>query len=255
MWPLTVEGVEVFGLLLVRCLGFYLAGPVFAERSIPGQVRVLLAAGTAVALLPVVGSGMAPATDLPHFVLAVAGETFMGVLLGFGAALPFVGIRMAAELIGIQIGFGIVNVIDPREGGQVSVLDRFYELAAVTVFLVLNGHHLLLRALGTSLRVVPLGGVAPAPGLAGQLMGMAGSMFVTALAVGAPLIAVLFLTDAAMGFVARTVPQMNIFIVGFPVKIAIGLFGIAVTLPFFVRTIDRLIPSIERDLLLLLSGM
>ena len=255
MWPLTVEGVEVFGLLFVRCLGFYLAGPLFAERSIPAQVRILLAAGTSVALLPLAGAGIPPATDLPHFVLAVAGETFMGLLLGFGAALPFVGIRMAAELIGIQIGFGIVNILDPREGGQVSILDRFYELAAVTVFLVLNGHHLLLRAMGTSLRVVPLGGVSPSPGLAGHLTGMAGSMFVTALAVGAPLIAVLFLTDAAMGFVARTVPQMNIFIVGFPVKIGIGLFGIAVTLPFFVRTIDRLIPSIERDLLLLLSGM
>jgi flagellar biosynthetic protein FliR len=255
MWPLTVEGAELFGLLLVRCLGFYMAGPLFTERGLPGQVKVLLAAGTAIALLPIVPFGPLPATDLPHFVLAVAGETFMGILLGFGAGLPFIGIRMAAELIGIQVGFGIVNVIDPREGERVSVLGRFYELAAIMVFLALNGHHLLLRALGTSIRVVPIGGVAPSPGLVGHLVGMAGSMFVTALAVGAPLIAVLFLTDAAMGFVARTVPQMNIFIVGFPVKIAIGLFGIAVTLPFFMRTIDRLIPAIERDLLLLLSGM
>ena len=255
MWPFDVEGAEVFGLLLVRCLGFYLAGPLFAERSIPAQVRLLLAAATTVALLPVAPPAVLPGTDLPQFVFAVAGETFMGLLLGFGAALPFIGIRIAAELIGIQIGFGIVNVIDPRDGGRISVLDRFYELAAVTVFMALNGHHLLLKALGTSLRVVPIGGVSPSPGLAGHVMGMAGSMFVTALAVGAPLIAVLFLTDAAMGFVARTVPQMNIFIVGFPIKIGIGLFGIAVTLPFFVRTIDRLIPSIERDLLLLLSGM
>lgn len=255
MWPLDADGAELFGLLLVRCLGFYLAGPLFAERSIPVQVRVLLAAATSLALLPVVPPAPLPATSLAGFVCAVAGETFMGLLLGFGAALPFIGIRMAAELIGIQIGFGIVNVIDPRDGGRVGVLDRFYELTAVTVFMALNGHHLLLKALGTSLRVVPIGGVAPSPGLVGHVMGMAGTMFVTALAVGAPLIAVLFLTDAAMGFVARTVPQMNIFIVGFPIKIAIGLFGIAVTLPFFMRTVDRLIPGLERDLLLLLSGM
>jgi flagellar biosynthetic protein FliR len=69
------------------------------------------------------------------------------------------------------------------------------------------------------------------------------------------MITVLFLTDAAMGFVARTVPQMNIFIVGFPVKIGLGLFGIALTLPFFFRTVEHLITGIERDLLVLLSGM
>ena len=78
---------------------------------------------------------------------------------------------------------------------------------------------------------------------------------VIALAVGGPVIAVLFLTDAAMGFVARTVPQMNIFIVGFPVKIGLGLLGVALTFPFFTRTIDRLICGLEGDLLALLAGM
>ncbi len=245
----------MFGLLLVRCLGFYMAGPVFAQRAIPGRIKVLLAVATAAALFPAVGVETAVAPGMVGFALAVAGETFMGLVLAIGAALPFVGIRLAANLIGIQMGFGIVNVIDPKDGERVSILDRLYDIVSVMLFLVLNGHHLLLRALGASLGIVPLGGAAPSLGVAGQLVGMAGSMFVVALAVGAPLIAVLFLTDAAMGFVARTVPQMNIFIVGFPVKIAIGLFGVAVTLPFFLSTIQKLIPSIERDLRLLLSGM
>jgi flagellar biosynthetic protein FliR len=162
---------------------------------------------------------------------------------------------MAAGLIGVQMGFGIVNVLDPREGQQVPLLSRLYDLIAVLLFLLMNGHHLLIRALGLSVRAMPLGGVQIGPGVAEQLLGLAGSIFVVALAVGAPLIAVLFLTDAAMGFVARTVPQMNIFIVGFPVKIALGMLGIALTLPFFVRTIDRLMSNLETDLLALLAGM
>lgn len=255
MWPITAEGAEVFGLLLIRALSFFVAGPLFMERGVPAQIKLFMGLATAVALWPLAPAATLPATTLAGFLLAVAGETFIGIVLAFGASLPFIGIRIGASLLGIQMGFGIVNVMDPRNGGQSPIIARFYEIAALMAFLLLQGHHLLLKALGLSLRAVPLGGVTLSAGIAQQLLGMAGSMFVLALAVGGPLIAVLFLTDAAMGFVARTVPQMNIFIVGFPIKIGLGLFGIAVTLPFFFRTIERLLPGLERDLLILLSGM
>ncbi len=256
MWPLTIEGAEVFGLLLVRSLSFFTAGPVFSTRGIPVRLKVLLGAAIAVALFPSVPRGPAPASDLLGFTLAVAGETFIGIVLAFGASLPFVAIRMAGGLLGVQMGFGIVNVMDPREGGsRVPILSKLYGLLAVLLFLLMNGHHLLLRALSLSLKTIPVGGVGFHPGLAEHLLGMAGSAFVMALAIGGPLIAVLFLTDAAMGFIARTVPQMNVFIVGFPVKIGLGLLGVAVTLPYFFRSIERLLPRIERDLVTLLNGM
>ena len=256
MWPLTAEGVEVFALLLIRSLGFYIAGPVFAQRGLPAQVKILLGVTTALALFPVVSVAPGPmASSLPMLLFAVAGETFIGVVLGFGAALPFIGIRVAAGLMGIQMGFGIVNVLSPQDGARVPLVAKLYEILAITLFLLLNGHHLLLRSLGTSLRLIPLGGVSLQAGLADQLLAMAGSVFAVALSVGGPIIAVLFLTVAAMGFVARTVPQMNIFIVGFPIKIGLGLLGIALTLPFLFRTIQNLTSGIEQDLLLLLSGM
>jgi len=255
MLPVSPEMVETFGLLLVRSLSFFMAGPIFSQRSVPPTVRLLLGLGTALALFPIAPVPEAPIPGLFGFFLAVAGEVFLGLLLGFAAGFPFVGIRMAAGLVGVQMGFGVVNVFDPQQGHQVALLSRFYDLLALLLFLLMNGHHLLLRALGLSLRAVPLGGAEVAPGLGEALLGLAGSMFVTMLAVGAPLIAVLFLTDAAMGFVARMVPQMNIFIVGFPVKIGLGLFAMAVTLPYFVSTVDRLTSSLEQDLLALLAGM
>jgi flagellar biosynthesis protein FliR len=256
MWPLTTMGAEVFGLLLVRCLSFFVAGPIFAQRNIPMQFKVLLAVGISVSLFPMVSaSGMTPSTDLGSFLLMVAGETLIGLILAFGVSIPFAGIKMAAGLIGIQMGFGIVNVMDPKSGTQIPILAKVYDLLAITLFLILNGHHLLLKGLGVSLNLVPLGGVEFSSGMVGQLIGMASSIFVIALSVGAPLIAVLFLTDAALGFVARTVPQMNIFIVGFPIKIALGLTGVAVTVPFFYRTVESLIGGIEQDLLILLRGM
>ncbi len=256
MWPLTVEAAETFALVLTRCTGFFIAGPIFAQRTLPAHVKILLSVTTAVALYPVVSGSVGPLpTSLLGFALAVLGETFMGVILAFAALLPFIGIRLAGSLMGIQMGFGIVNIMDPQGGQRVPLIAQLYDILAVVLFFLLGGHHLLLRALSTSLRLVPLGGVVLTQGVPGHIIGMAGGVFVTALAVGGPMITVLFLTDAAMGFVARTVPQMNIFIVGFPVKIGLGLFGIAVTLPFFFRTVEHLITGIERDLLMLLSGM
>jgi flagellar biosynthetic protein FliR len=253
---ITPEGAEVFGLLLVRCLGFFIAGPLFAQRNLPAQVKILLGAATALVLFPMAPPlANPPFTHLPAFLFAVAGEAFLGLILGFAATLPFVGIRMAGELIGVQMGFGIVSVMDPRQEQQLSVIAQLYDLLAVLLFLLLDGHHLLLRALATSVHTLPLGQAAVGGSVAGQLLALGGTVFVTALAVGGPLIAVLFLTDAAMGFVARTVPQMNVFIVGFPVKIGLGLMGLALTLPFFTRSMDRLLMGMERDLLALLAGM
>jgi flagellar biosynthetic protein FliR len=256
MLPLTLQGAETFGLLLVRCVSFFIAGPLFSQRGIPAPVKVLLGAACALALWPLAGASRPPeANHLLGFLICVVGETFLGILLGFAAALPFAGLRMAGSLVGMQMGFGIVNVWSPQQEGQVSLIGTFYGLLALILFLVLDGHHLLLRALGLSLKVVPLGAAMLPASLPAQIVGLAGSIFVTALAIGGPLVAVLFLADAAMGFVARTVPQMNIFIVGFPVKIGLGLFGIAVSLPFFNRTVGQLISGLERDLLALLAGM
>jgi len=185
----------------------------------------------------------------------VAGEAFLGILLGFAAALPFAGIRMAGELVGVQMGFGIASVFDPRQEQQISVTAQFYDLLAVLLFLLLDGHHLLLRALGTSVQALPPGQAAFGGRAVQQIVALGGSLFIIALSVGGPLIAVLFLADAAMGFVARTVPQMNIFIVGIPVKIGLGLLAIALTLPFFGRTMDRLIAGLGRDLMAILAGI
>ncbi len=254
MWPFTYDTAVVFSLLLARTTGFFISGPLFARQSIPGQVRVLLGLATAVALFPATGFGAELPPELVGFSLAVAGEAFVGLILGFAASLPFYGIRMAGSLLGIQMGFGIVNVMTQR-GERLSIVSRFYNLLAVLLFILMGGHHLLLRALALSLKTAPLGQVALGSGVASYLVGLSASMFVVALSVGGPLMAVLFLTDAAMGFVARTVPQMNIFIVGFPVKIGLGLLGIAVTLPFFVRTVDSLIRSSEQWLLAVLAGM
>ncbi|MCK4412077.1 MAG: flagellar biosynthetic protein FliR [Candidatus Eisenbacteria sp.] len=252
----TLQGAEAFGLLLVRCISFFIAGPIFAQRGIPAHIKIMLGAACTLLLWPLVPSADLPAAgSLIAFLIAVAGETFLGILLGLAAALPFAGLRMAGSLVGVQMGFGIVNVWSPQDEGQVSIIGGFYGILALILFLVLDGHHLLLRAMGMSLKVVPLGGALFSAPLLAQIVGMAGSLFVVAVAVGGPLIAVLFLADAAMGFVARTVPQMNIFIVGFPVKIGLGLLGIAVTLPFFNRTVGHLISGIEHDLLLLLAGM
>ena len=255
MWPMTLEGAEIFGLLLVRSMSFFISGPIFAQQRVPATIKILLGMATTVALFGLVPPAPLPAHDLVSFLVCVTGETFLGILLGLAAAFPFAGIQLAGSLVGVQMGFGIVSAWDPQSESQENLIARLYGALALLLFLVLNGHHLLFRALGLSLKILPLGGVVLGAGVMKEVVGLAGSIFVISLAVGGPLLAVLFLADAAMGFVARTVPQMNIFIVGFPVKIGIGVLGIALTLPFFARTLDRLLSGLERDLLALLAGM
>lgn len=216
-----------FGLMLVRVSVVLLTAPVLGNARIPGQVKAALALGLTLLLylaarpaaLPEPGNILALAS-------AVGGEIFAGLIIGYTAYLLFTGIQMAGQIIDIQIGFGLVNVIDPAGGQQVSILGQFYYLLAMLFFLAVDGHHALLKALGDSFGLLPPGGVGwlDQAAQAGPLLsGFFTKLFVIAFQVAAPSVAVLFLTNLSMGLLSRTLPQMNVFIVGLPLNVVVGL--------------------------------
>jgi len=177
----------------------------------------------------------------------------MGVALGFAVLLLFVGIQFAGQLVGLQMGFGIVNVIDPQSSNQVSIIGQYLNILAVLILLTTNGHHMILKGLVSSFDVVPLGGVELKASVAAKMIVLTSQAFIVAVKIAAPILLSLFLVSVALGILARTVPQMNVFIVGFPVQIAVGLTALIVALPMFFVLLGRLMGSLERDLFVLID--
>jgi len=247
---------EGFLLILFRVGALFMFAPVVGGAMVPKRIRIGLALATAITLFPVIKLPTAglPTTTGP-FLGAVAREIFLGLTVGYILKLVFEGVQIAGQLIGFEMGFGIVNVIDPQSNLQVSITGHFLYITAVLLFLAMNGHHVILRAMSLSLELVPLGQTRITAGMGSKLVRASGDIFSVAVKLGAPAIALLVLTKVALGLVARTVPQMNVFIVGFPLSITIGLLGIGLSLPLFGVVLRGLFETCSRDIVFLINRM
>ena len=231
---ITAEQIEAFILVLLRVSAIVMTIPIFGSTSAPARVKAGLSLMIAVLLLPFVELHAPPLEILP-LVVRMVGEIMVGIIIGFAGRLVFAGVQLAGQLAGFQMGFAIVNVFDPLTSSQVSILAQFQYLFAVLVFLAVDGHHIFLSAIADSYRIVSPLGFHFSAELAGEISGLARSVFVIAIKAAAPAITALLMVDIGFGLIARTVPQINILIVGFPVKIAVGLIGIGLALPLVAR--------------------
>jgi flagellar biosynthetic protein FliR len=178
--------------------------------------------------------------NLGNFAVGAIGEIMLGITIGMAVNLIFVGLQMAGQISGYQMGMALARVMDPSAGQQVPLLAQFFQLFAFLIFLSINAHHWFLMALADSFQLVPPFGFKISGSLIEQLIHIAGNMFVIAIKVGAPVIAALLLTSVAFGLIARTVPQMNVLFVAMPLKIIIGLLFIGFSLPYlssFLKTV------------------
>ena len=225
----------LFGLLLARCGGFVATSPLFGDALVPRTVRALFTGSLAVVLLPLAGTPTDLPAGLPGLVVMATGEAALGVAMGYLARLTLLVFEMAGEMIAVQMGLSIASLIDPLQPSRTTVLARWYWVVGATLFLMLNGHHHLLRALAGSLELVPPGHAMDFGRIAGGLSSVTAETFGRALAVASPAIGILLATTLGLGLLARTVPQMNVFLVGFPVQIAAGMLAIIAAVPFLLE--------------------
>lgn len=215
--------------------------PIFKSKSIPVLFKFGLALAASIILFPLLDLKAFPVlTNLGNFVVGAIGEILLGITIGMAVNLIFVGLQMAGQISGYQMGLALARVMDPSAGQQVPLLAQFYQLFAFLIFLSINAHHWFLMALADSFQLVPPFGFKISGSLIEQLIHIAGNMFVIAIKVGAPVIAALLLTSVAFGLIARTVPQMNVLFVAMPLKIIIGLLFIGFSLPYlssFLKTV------------------
>jgi flagellar biosynthesis protein FliR len=226
------DHVIAFFLVLARITPLFLVAPLFSSSLLPSRVRTVAALGLTIGMTPVAAHGQ----SLPTDPLAVAGLIFEGLVVGFAFAFAVAAVFAAVQGAGVMAdgvsGFSYGASVDPINGNQGGALANFYSFVGLALFLAIGGDAWMLRGISATFGVIPLGHGPKLPSLVGGAIGMFGTVFLGAVEVAAPVILALVITDIAFGMVTRVVPQLNVFAVGFPVKVGVALVVVMACLPF-----------------------
>lgn len=235
IFNIPISDFYVFLLIFLRVGAILFTAPLFDSRSIPVTFKIGLAISISVFLYPVITISSPPIdTSLLGFVLGVGRELAVGIIIGFSVTMLFTGIQLAGQIAGYQMGFAVANVMDPATSMQIPILAQLNNLIAMLVFLSVNAHYIFFKALAESFTLIPPFGQHFNKEIVGVIMDLGANMFVIAIQLGAPIIAVMLFTSVALGLIARTVPQIHVLIVAMPVKIFIGLIFIILILPYMM---------------------
>jgi len=244
-----------FLLVLARLSPLFLLAPMFSSKQVPPRVRTIVAVALALGLSPLALRGQVVPTDLLSIFELLLKELLVGLAFAFAVGTLFAALSVAGSLLDVLIGFSYGALVDPLTGNQGTVLQQLYGLIGIVVFIAIGGDALLVRGIAETYELVPL---LEAPALGGLVEGAQTAftgIFASALQIAAPVILALILTDAAFGLVSRVVPQLNVFQVGAPAKVLVGLLLIGASLPFVTSLLaDQLDGTVEAALRALGAG-
>lgn len=252
---LTRLDPQMLLLSFMRVSGFIFTAPIFGSRMVPVALKVWFSVLFAFALMPMIKIDGLPAFGSGGYFVLAAREVLLGLLIGFICNFFVYGVEFAGHMIGFQMGFGASTAFDPMSEVQASVVGRFQGLLALTLFLVMNGHHILLSSFVSSYRLVPptLAGFAGRAGT--ELVAATASVFTIAVRVSIPALVALFIAHIAIAMLAKTIRTMNVFTIGFPVKIALGLMIIGFSMPYFAYVLSKAIAGTNTDIARLLHAL
>lgn len=229
-------GFESFFLALMRYSAFIFLFPLFSHKGVPTYTKIGFAALMALA----VPSQAMEFDSLLSWSIIVIQEIAIGILLAFVITLVFAIVRFAGQLVDVPMGFGMVSVFDPQTGTQVPIFSQYYYMLALLIFLAVDGHLWVLKAVAKSYEYIPANSFFNMNISFEVITVLASQIFLIGLQIAAPVIGTILLTDIALGIVTRTVPQINVFVLGFPIKIAVGLVLVILAVPAFVSAAARL---------------
>ena len=242
-YDLLQNHAALFLLVMTRVSGLFIIAPFWGGQNIPVYFRAGIAFVISLVLFPVLDQKMAieaPASIF-GYTLAVISELFIGWLIGFVAYTALMAVNMAGKIMDMQAGFAVVNEMDPTSNQQNPLIGSFLYYLTLIIFVVTNGHHVLLSALVGSFDSVPVLGMnVDVSSLANLIVDFTAGIFLTGMKIAMPLTFAILLTNVSLGVLARTMPQMNIFVVGIPMQIIIGLFTVGIIMPFYVMFLDVL---------------
>lgn len=257
-----INTISQFLLVFFRLTGIIFFAPVFRNRAISSRLKLGLILAMSILLFPLIETDkfINPMEHPASYVLAISKELIIGIVIGFAVRLIFTGIHLAGHIAGRQMGLGLANVLSPQAGFQMPIIAQFYGILAILIFLTINAHHLLLGSIARSFDVIPLAGFQYSSRTLAQIvelttLRLTKNIFVIAIKLSAPIICTLFLVNLALGIIVRAVPQVNVFILGFPIKIAIGFLILSVSIRIFSYEVVNLFNQVSRDLGVLINFM
>jgi flagellar biosynthetic protein FliR len=247
---LLLNGFDVFLLVFVRMTGLFVVAPVFGRRNIPTYFKIGFSFFMALILVNTSAVQAVQYDDtILAYVLLVIKEFMVGLAMGFTAYVVITAVYVAGEIIDMQVGFSIANVMDPISNVQIPMTSNVYFIISMLLFLAMDGHHMLIKALFDSFASLPLGTASFDASLADGLMNVFATVFATGFKIAAPVVAAVLVTDIALGTISRMVPQLNIFVIGMPLKILMGLLVLMVTIPAFVAVMKGLFSLMDGSVL------
>ncbi len=245
---LQFDPAQTIGFIVVftRIVGIMTVAPILGDNNIPVQIKVAFAFILSLVFFPVVAApNLGANPELGRLAYVVVTEFGIGALMGFAVRVMFTGVSLAGEVAGFQMGVGVANIFDPSSEQQVSLIGQIQVVFALLLFVTLDGHHLLIKSLVESYAIVPPGGLALSEQGMRFFVAQAGNIFLVGLQIGAPLIVALLAANFSMGLIARSVPQMNVIVVGFPFSIGLGLLFLFLGFPYFMRSMVVIIERLD----------
>jgi len=246
---ISVAQAQLFFLAFTRIMAIILHVPVFGGQTIPSQVRIGL--GLALALVLVPWQPLPPEAEAIGFVayaIAIGKEILIGTLVGFAADLAFGAIQVAGAAMGIGSGFESGRIFNPALGEGGSPFDQIFVMTATMIFLVIDGHHLVLIALQKTFEILPLNGPLPFNGLEAVVSATSGFL-AAGIQLALPVMTALILADLTLGLLARVAPQVQVYFLGLPVKVAVALFALGLTFTVMSPLLASMFKSMPEKML------
>ena len=233
----------------LRVLAVFSAAPIFSARSVPLRTRIGLALVIALCLQPVLAPQVTVSLTSPEAFSVVLQQLTLGLSIGLAVRIVFSAIEMAGEIVGLQMGLNFAGFFDPSTNQQTSTVGRFFGNTAMLLFIVLNGHLLVIQAVAASFQTFPVGDGSLTAIRSLRLHDLGGMIFSYGLWIALPMVGMLLFVNVVMGIISRIAPQMNVFAIGFPLTLSVGLLGIAATMPMMERPVTALM-AVLSDLFL-----
>ena len=253
-----VPKISVLLLIFVRVSAFFVTIPLFSYKTIPSQLKIVLA--FVLSWMMYYTFSIEAFTINGDYLLLVLKEAIVGLVLGLVVYIVFSAVQIAGGFIDFQMGFAMANIVDPQTGAQSPLMGQFFNFLLLLVFLSINGHHLVLDGIFYSYQFMPMDQFFPKFGDAESIeyiMKLFVAVFAVAFQMSAPIVATLFLVTLALGITGKTVPQLNIFVVGFPIKIAVGFILLMTMMGVMVEVMEKVIEMGiigMRNLMIVLGG-
>ncbi len=254
LFGLTPQQFEEFLLIFLRVTSMLLLFPIFSSAQIPHQVRLGLGA-----LLSFIIFRVIPPPHLTggafELIVGASAQVLLGVIVGFVASLVFTGIQFAGELIDLQVGFAIANVLNPQTQQNITIIGEFQLALATLIFLTTNSHYFFIQGVAGSFNLVPLPYINLDPSVAGNLALFFSQSFLIVFRISAPVVVALFLTNVALALMARVAPQMNVFVIGLPIQVAVGFTMMIIAIPLLATVGPEVFQDVSGQMDAVMRGL